>query len=93
MNQDENSQESSKMQPFEVQEGSSPRNNKDPAPSNLSVLGGRKSPKNSDGKNNQNLQYSNLREKTADKLISAGKSIWGYFSAAADQVRGKDKME
>lgn len=33
-----------------------------------------------DGKS---LRYNNLREKTADKLISAGKSFWGYLTSAA----------
>ena len=74
------------MQSFEMQEG---QTEKDPV-SSVSVLGGRRSPSHKDGKASQNPQYSNLREKTTDKLISAGKSIWGYFSAAADQVRGKD---
>jgi len=51
-----------------------------------SVLSGQRggSPNNKDG--NWDLKaprYNNLREKTADKLISAGKSFWGYITTAA----------
>ena len=31
-------------------------------------------------------RINNLKERAADKLREAGKSIWGYFSSAAQQV-------
>ena len=75
------------MQPFEQEGG---QQNDDGITSG-SVLGGRRSPTNKDKKgNNEAIRYDNITEKTTNNIISAGKSLWGYFSAAADKVRGKE---